>query len=397
MGKYKALIVNGKGVIKTVGIILLSSLVTVSAFHMTEKRFSGTAEKILNENLSQTMAAPYDISGYVKGFGINVIETVLGYIPTETESVLRGTIPVYGNVAKKIYPLPDDRYSNIDAEPFEDKYEVKYKKKEKEEVSIPIENQAPIKAIDSRQVLADGMMVAIGNETSYGIDINSILNDKPKIDMGIMGPKVLITHTHATESYARDGAEVYDVTEGDRSEDVTQNVVAVGNKLYEILNSYGIDTLHDKILHDKPSFNGSYAHSLNTVTEYMEKYPTIQIVFDIHRDSIVYDDKTKARTVSVIDGKPAAQLMFVVGTDEKGLYNPDWRDNLTAAIHFQREIAGKYPSLMRRINLRKERFNGHTSKASMIIEVGTSGNSLNEAIYGIELFGECIADYLKRM
>ena len=173
--------------------------------------------------------------------------------------------------------------------------------------------------------------------------------------------------------------------------------MAVGEKLYEILNSYGIDTLHDKILHDKPSFNGSYAHSLNTVQGYFEKYPTIQVVFDIHRDSIVYDDKTKAKAVANKDGKDAAQLMFVVGTDEKGLDNPEWRENLTSAIHFQKEITEKYPELMRHINLRKERFNGHTSNASVIVEVGTSGNSLEEALYAIEIMGECIGNYLKSL
>ena len=89
--------------------------------------------------------------------------------------------------------------------------------------------------------------------------------------------------------------------------------------------------------------------------------------------------------------------MFVVGTDEKGLYNPDWRENLCAAIHFQTAITQKYPNLMRKINLRRERFNGHTTHASMIIEVGTSGNSLNEALNGIEAAGNCIANYLNSL
>ena len=150
-------------------------------------------------------------------------------------------------------------------------------------------------------------------------------------------------------------------------------------------------------MHDEPSFNGSYAHSLVTVQEYIKKYPSIQIVFDVHRDSIVYDDKTKAKVVTEINGRSAAQLMFVVGTDEKGLYNPDWRENMTAALHFQKAISERYPTLMRHINLRRERFNGHTTHASMIIETGTGGNSLDEAIYSISLAAECIADYLNTL
>ena len=264
-------------------------------------------------------------------------------------------------------------------------------------MNIPEENRAPIKEIDAAQKTSGECPVAIGNETSYGIDIKNMLASAPLIDVSGDGPSVLITHTHATECYAPNGAKFYDITASDRSEDRDKNVVAVGRKMAEVLKENGIEVIHDEILHDAPSFNGSYAHSLATVTQYIEKYPSIQVIFDIHRDSIVYEDKTKAKVVTEIDGRKAAQLMVVVGTDENGLYNPNWRSNMNAAIHFQKEIAKEYPSLMRHINLRKERFNGHTSGASMIIEVGTSANSLDEALYSVELAAEVIAKYLRRM
>ena len=143
-----------------------------------------------------------------------------------------------------------------------------------------------------------------------------------------------------------------------------------------------------------PSFNGSYADALSSTEKYLEEYPSIQVVFDIHRDSIVYDDGTKAKVVTEIDGKNAAQLMFVVGTNEKGLYHPEWRENLKFAVQLQDKIDSKYPNLMRYVNLRQERFNGHTTKGSVIIEVGTSGNSLSEAKLGITCAVECIADFL---
>lgn len=390
MRKYKSVIINGKGILKSAGLFMVGAIVTLSSLTALEKRFSGEemAEKIINENIAVTSTFEFCGQTYKEQIGIWLKELFLGYDPKNSASILRGTLPLY----KKT-----ETFEKWEEEPFEDKYEVKNKNKTVKEINIPLENQAPIKEINAQQKLGENMVAAVGNETSYSIDINGMFLSEPKINMSLDGPKVLITHTHATESYARDGATVYDVTEGDRSDNISENVVAVGERLCGVLNGRGIETVHDKILHDRPSFNGSYAHSLSTVEEYIKKHPSIQIVLDIHRDSIVYDDKTKAKTVTEINGKDAAQLMFVVGTDEKGLYNPDWRDNLTAAIHFQHEITEKYPSLMRHINLRKERFNGHTSKASMIVEVGTSGNSLNEAIYGIELMGECIADYLKRM
>ena len=101
-----------------------------------------------------------------------------------------------------------------------------------------------------------------------------------------------------------------------------------------------------------------------------------------------------AKVVTEINGQKSAQLMFVVGTDENGLYNPDWRENMKFALKLQEKIDERYPDLMRYVNLRKNRFNGHTTRGSLIIEVGSSGNSLGEAKYGIRLAMECVADFL---
>lgn len=260
--------------------------------------------------------------------------------------------------------------------------------------TIAPENARPIKTIDASPNKDGSKKIVIGNETDYSIDIDQMLAESLNLNMGISGPKILIVHTHATESYSPDGAEQYDKTASDRSEDLNKNVVKVGDEVAKIFNAMGIETIHDTTLHDVPSFNGSYSNSLNTVEKKIEEYPSIQIVFDIHRDSIVYDDETKAKVATEINGRTAAQLMFVVGTDARGLYHPNWRENMKFAVHMQNAINQKYPTLMRYINLRTERFNGHTTKASVIIEVGTSGNSLNEAIYGATLAAQVIAEEL---
>ena len=391
MKKYKTVIVSGKRIIKTIGIVMLTSFVTALSLYVTKDiLLKSGAHKIVEHTIPVCGYKEVCNSEILKRAGRNIIKAFIGYDPTDEKSVISVAVPALKNTEPQIY-------ENVEIAPFEDKYEVIRKKKDSKKIQIPPENQAPIKTVDARQKTGEGIAVAVGNETSYGVDINQMLMEKPEIDITGSGPKVLITHTHATESYAEEDAVVYDKTKGDRSDNAEENVVAVGSRLCDILNSKGIETVHDKILHDKPSFNGSYAHSLNTVNEYKVKYPGIQIVFDIHRDSIVYDDNTKVKVLTNIDNKPTAQLMLVVGTDEKGLYHPEWRKNLTAAIHFQKAAADRYPGLMRHINLRKERFNGHTTGASMIIEVGTSGNSLNEAVCAIEAFGECIADYLKNM
>ncbi len=260
--------------------------------------------------------------------------------------------------------------------------------------NIDAENLGDIKAIDASPKDSDTAKITIGNQTSYPINIGEMLVSPLNLNFDGDGPKILIVHTHTTEAYSPEGAEVYNREESDRSNDPNVNVVKIGNVIAESLNNRGIETLHSDKIHDQPSFNGAYASSLKTVEEYLEKYPSIQMVLDIHRDSIVYDDGTKAKTVTEIDGEQTAQLMFVVGTDEGGLYHPNWQENMKFAIKLQNAINKRYPKLMRYINLRKERFNGHTTRASIIVEVGTSGNSLSEAVNGAERFSECLADFL---
>lgn len=118
------------------------------------------------------------------------------------------------------------------------------------------------------------------------------------------------------------------------------------------------------------------------------------MIIDVHRDAIVYGDGTKAKVVTEIDGKKAAQLMFVIGTDAGGLTHSDWRKNLQLSVKLQSAIEEKYPGLMRGINLRKERFNEHLTAGSMILEVGTSGNTLSEAVYGARCAARVIAQTL---
>ena len=187
------------------------------------------------------------------------------------------------------------------------------------------------------------------------------------------------------------------VNKSDRSLDKSQNVVKVGEAMKQIFEEKGISVIHDTTLHDHPNFNGSYENSKKTVNSYLKKYPEICIVLDVHRDAFIYDDGSKAKFVSEINGKKAALLMFVVGSDAGGLEHPQWKENMKLALKLQSAISQRYPTLMRGVNLRTERFNGHLTKGSMIIEVGSSGNTLSESVEGAKLGAEAIADFLNTL
>ncbi|MBQ3573572.1 MAG: stage II sporulation protein P, partial [Clostridia bacterium] len=388
-------IIDFRKIIRMGSVFLLAAAVTIMSLYGTGEiraYLRGAPEVVISQNISVigSMGAESGREGYGAKILAKLCEVLTGFGISDGADVICGTIPVYAVVSNSgLLSIAKNSEKGVVLSMSGEEEE-----QEDTALQIPEENRAPIKSIDASQKISDTMPVAIANETSYGINISEMIASPPRINMSANGPKILITHTHATESYAPDGAKVYDITASDRSNDKTKNVVAVGRRMMEIFEDYGIETLHDETLHDVPSFNGSYAHSLDSITKYMEKYPSIQIVFDLHRDSIVYNDKTKARTVTEIEGEDAAQLMFVVGTDENGLHHPNWRENIRSAIWFQKTVADKYPKLMRHINLRRERFNGHTCPAAMIIEVGTSGNSLEEALYGIELAAKSIAELL---
>lgn len=361
--KYRAFVIDGRKVIKNtvsgiIGIALAASLIT------------GVKLSGVKLNLPSYKEQNRPSFAFIKDWfdPLNIISAevpILKQINTETKMVFNES-----NTDKKI-SIPQSG------------------------IVVGLSGELPIKGIDSSQNKAIGTdKILVKNETSYGVNTNELLNERIGIDMSKTGPKVLIVHTHGSESYTEEGKEFYIEGTGDRNTDTSFNVVYVGDKMTEVFEKAGIEVIHDRTMHDQPSYNGSYQSSLEAIEKYTEEYPSIQVVLDIHRDAIVYQDGTKAKVVTEIDGKSTAQLMFVVGTNEGGLVHDNWRENLKFAVKLQNAVNKKYPSLMRGINLRRERFNGHTTKGSIIIEVGTSGNTLDEAVRGGTYAAEVIADFL---
>lgn len=237
--------------------------------------------------------------------------------------------------------------------------------------------------------------VTINNATSLSYDINAMLASPETLRVQGDGPQVMIVHTHSTESYKPDDANRYTPSETDRTLDTRYNVVRVGDEIAKVLESRGVKTVHCREIFDNPAYNGSYDRSLKAIEAQLAKTPSIQIVIDVHRDSIVKEDGTMYKTSCTVNGKSMAQVMLVVGTNAGGLKHDEWRRNLNYAVNLQSHILAKYPTLMRPVNLRKQRFNQSArSPGSMLIEVGSSGNTLTEAIDAATLFAQCLADDL---
>ncbi len=236
--------------------------------------------------------------------------------------------------------------------------------------------------------------VYIKNQTKQKIDVESLLGKKLKLPFAKNKPQVLIIHTHGSEAYTPDANNSYTPTDTERTEDTRYNIVRVGDEVAKIFEDKGIQVIHDRNIYDSPTYTGSYTRSLASITKIIKENPSIQMVIDVHRDSIQRNDGKTYKTVATVDGQKVAQLMLVIGSNDSGLTHPDWKQNLALAAQLQQKLNKKYPTLMRPIDLRRERFNQHATPGSMLLEVGTSGNSLEEALAAAGLFADTLGDVL---
>lgn len=245
----------------------------------------------------------------------------------------------------------------------------------------------------------------IYNDTKYAPKIAALADSKDAIpafnylNAAIYpagDPVVLIIHTHGTEAYSEEGAVSYDgVGELARSTDITKNVVAVGAVIAEILNDRGVKTLHCTIMHDQESYKDSYMRSAATIAEYLSRYPSIQYVIDVHRDSLTTSSGSIVRPVTLVDGHAVAQVMCVVGSDYNGADYPDWQKNLSFALKLRQALNAKYKNLARPVYLRGSAYNQQYSPMAMLLEVGTSGNTLSEAKEAAHLCANALVDIIK--
>jgi len=238
--------------------------------------------------------------------------------------------------------------------------------------------------------------VFVNNETNIDIEIDDFLERPLSFDFSGDGPHILIIHTHTTEAFTAPGMSWYHISNNKRSHNENENVVSVGREFVRVFREAGLEVVHNTSVHDYPSFSGSYQASLATIDRYLRRYPSIQIVLDVHRDAIIRDCGTKIKLLGNINGEEAAQVMFVVGTNAGGLSHDNWRDNLALVAQLQQQMVTDAPGLARPINLRRERFNQHATHGSMLIEVGTSGNTLAEAILGARLAAEQMVEVFEK-
>ncbi len=211
----------------------------------------------------------------------------------------------------------------------------------------------------------------------------------PNVDINTKN--IVIFHTHSCESYTPTENFEYKASGNFRTTDVNYSVVRVGRELTKYMEHYGYNVIHDKTLYDYPSYSASYDRSLKGVAKILEENEDTDIVFDIHRDAI--GDSSYAPTVKIGD-EEAAQMMFVIGSNGGGSEHDNWNENLKLAIKIQEKANELYPGLFKPIILRDSRYNQQLAKGASIIEVGATGNTMEQCLASMKYLSKVLSEVL---
>ena len=236
--------------------------------------------------------------------------------------------------------------------------------------------------------LQAGLSIEYRNDSGKEINLETLL--KTPLNWNLTGEKpcVLIVHTHATESYKNTGQ--YTPSDPYRTTEEGHNMLAVGDRLAEILISGGISVIHDRTLHDYPTYSTAYTKARETIRKHLRENPNICLVLDIHRDSVEDGKGNQLAMTATAGGKTVAQLELIVGTNAGGQSHPNWQKNAALAVKLQTVLEEEFYGICRPVVFRSSRYNQDLTGGSLIVEVGTAGNTMQEALGSVEVLANAI-------
>lgn len=227
-------------------------------------------------------------------------------------------------------------------------------------------------------------LLEINNTAGVSIDPEQLLRQPTSWELTQEGPAVLILHTHGTESFQELKDSKY------RSVNQEENIISIGAEVTKVLEEGGVQVIHDTTAHDDPSYTYAYGNSREAIQSYLQQYPSIRLILDLHRDAAEDAQGNQVAYTSSLGGETAAQLMLVMGSSAGNLNYPHWQENLTLAVQLQTALQRQNPGICRPLNLRAQRYNQDLHPGTLLIEVGAAGNTHQQAILAARALGEGI-------
>lgn len=378
---FNVTIINIKDIMK---YLVSITLVIILLFILT-RYFSGVKDNndfklLLNDKLSLILNNNYTICLDTTIPCIKNVNKESNKIAEEDDQVESGYLKKLLGVELSQLELEKKTMKNIEES-------TESAKQEKEDAKTDVNTEVITEKPLANKFTNQYNDVKIKNETNY-----ELTEDMLKPDIDIDTKNILIFHTHTCESYTASDKYQYEPTGTYRTTDLNYTVAKVGEELTDYLQKYGYNVIHDTTYHDYPAYTGSYNRSLSTV-ENLLKTNKSDIIIDLHRDAIG-SNSDYAPTVKIGEDK-AAQLMFVIGSNGGGLWHPNWNQNLKFAIKVQNKAQEMYPDLFKPIILRNSRYNQHLGKAANIIEVGATGNTLEQCLTSMKYLSKVFSEVLK--
>lgn len=233
--------------------------------------------------------------------------------------------------------------------------------------------------------------------TDKNIEIGNYINRNVVANISKSQPVVLVYHTHTSESYELLDRDFYTNERSIRSDNKKETVVRIGEEICKTLNEKGYKTIHITDTFDT-QYSGAYERSREKVSGVLKNNPSIQIVLDIHRDSIYEKDGTRTKTVTEIDGKKIAQIMLTTGCETGNVTDfPNWEKNLTFALRLQQQLSTDNPKIIRPLLFSSRKYNMDLLPCALSVDIGTDANTLTEAVYSARYFAESLANFLKEL
>jgi len=385
---FNVTIINVKGSLKKIAILIISLITLFIIAKLAEQMKSS---EILKINISEKLINCLNIEiPAISSLYQKSSTTIKDEDETELNKIMETILGV------ELSKIKEKEHINTEEKNTEQTQEVQ----ENEQSEIQEENNQNIENISESsetQIVTQNPLsesynveingVKIKNETSFEISDEIMQNE-----LDINKNNILIFHTHTCESYTPSEKYSYEQTGNFRTTDLDYSVARVGDELANYLLNFGFNVYHDKTYHDYPAYTGSYTRSLQTVQNILQNFES-DIIIDLHRDAI--GSKSDYDPSVQIGDDVSAQVMFVIGTNGGGLNHPDWQKNLEFAIKVQEKANEMYPGLFKPIILRNSRYNQHLGKAACIIEVGATGNTLDQCLNSMKYLSKVFEEVLK--
>ena len=395
---FNVTVLKLKDILKYLSIIILIGIVIISV----NKKIGANAN-IINKDEKKENNIISKIESKIKIFSENnmlqALDTTIPVISNinkdykeekendnNNKNILKQMLEIQISSIKGIGDVEKDKNSNQNNE-------TQNKENNQEETNDEEIAEAGTKTeVITKNPISDGSNTQIGNvkiknQTEYQIT-EELLSQEIKIE----NKNIVLFHTHSCESYTSSEKYPYTPTGNFRTTDLNFTVTRVGTELETYLKKYNYNVVHNTDYHDYPAYNGSYTRSLKTVENILKTTPS-DIIIDIHRDAI--GSRSDYAPTVKIGNEEAAQLMFVIGTDNGGLWHPNWKENLKFALKIQQKAEEMYPGLFKTMMLTKSRYNQHTGKYASIIEVGATGNTLDQCLVSMKYLAEVMHEVIK--